>query len=134
MKKIIIILTLIFALYGPSYAAGPYDGIYSVRVGGFFSNYASVHEVDNQIVVILVDPNPNATWEPMIGTRSGDVVSLSHIPNVSPSDINLNVTVKFDNNGTSTITATATINSCVNGAAYVCKFPIGIKLDLVKIF
>lgn len=130
MKKIIIGLTLIFALYDQSYAAGPYDGIYSVSVGGFFSNYASVHEVDNQIVVILVDPNPNATWEPMIGTRSGDVISLSHIPGVSPSDINLNVTVKFNNNGTST----ATINSCTNGAAYVCKFPIGIKLDLVRIF
>jgi hypothetical protein len=84
MKKIIT-LFLLFALYSPSYAAGPYDGIYAISFNGFISNYASVHETDNQVIVILVDPNPNNTWGPASGIRTGNSVTLTEISGVSPS-------------------------------------------------
>ncbi|MDV6345397.1 hypothetical protein [Nitrosomonas sp. Is37] len=129
MKKIIALL-LHFALSNTVYAAGPYDGIYSVIVSGFISGYATVHEVDNKMIVIIVDPVPNTPWEPMIGTRRGDSVSLRSVPDVSSSDINLKVTINFNDNGPST----ATINSCVNGISHVCIYPSGSQFNLEKLF
>lgn len=126
----IITLILLLALASPLNAAGIYDGIYSVSVSGISLSYASVHEVNNQMVVIIVDPDPSITWEPLIGVRSGNSVSLTHISSVSPSDINLDVTVNLNDSGTST----ATINSCSNGINYVCRFPNGQVLNLDKIF
>ena len=117
MKKIIA-LFLLFSLSGTLYAAGPYDGIYSVIVSGVTSGYATVHEVDNKMVVIIVDPMPNTPWEPMVGTRRGNSVSLTNVVGVSSSDIQLKVTVNFNDNGSST----ATITSCVNGISHVCLF------------
>ncbi|WP_430230818.1 hypothetical protein [Nitrosomonas communis] len=129
MKKIIA-LFLLFSLSGTLYAAGPYDGIYSVIVSGVTSGYATVHEVDNKMVVIIVDPMPNTPWEPMIGTRRGNSVSLTNVVGVSSSDIQLKVTVNFNDNGPST----ATIASCVNGISHVCLFPTGSKFNLEKLF
>lgn len=125
MKKLLLAALLLIPTM--SYASGPYDGIYTVGFKGVLSDYASVHEVNEQVVVIIVAPDPNKTWEPMIGTRNGSIVTLNHIPNVSPSDIQLNVTVDLN-------VMKITINSCVNGFNYICPFPTGITLDLNKIF
>lgn len=129
MKKIMAFF-LLFALLKPLYAAGPYDGIYSIIVSNFISGYATVHEVDNKIVVIVVDLVPDIPWEPMIGTRTGNSAFLTNVPGVSSSDINLKVTINFNDNGPST----ATITSCINGISHVCLFPTGSQFNLEKLF
>ncbi len=125
MKK--LMLAVLFLIPSVSYASGPYDGIYTVGFNGFVSGYTTVHEVNGQIVSIIVDPDPDNTWEPMIGTRNGSIATLNNIPSVSASDIQLNATINFD-------TLKATINSCADGVNYVCLFPAGTTLDLNKIF
>lgn len=129
MKKLSALI-LFFALSNPAIASGPYDGIYAINLDGQVSNYASVHEVDNRVVVIIVDTNPNNTWGPGIGTRIGESVILDHIAGVSPSDVKSNVTINFNNNGATTLT----INSCTDGHIYFCGLPAGVTVNLDKIF
>lgn len=129
MKKILV-LFLLFISSSSLYAAGPYDGIYSVSISGFVSNYATVHEIDNKIVLVIIDPDPSNTWIAMSGSRTGNIVTLTNIPGVSASDININVTVNFNDS----VASTATVNSCADGINYICKFPSDFTLDLNKIF
>ncbi len=129
MKKLIILITLLF-LPLTSFASGPFDGIYSISFNGVVENYATVLETNNQIVVVIVDPDPKNTWSPLSGVRTGNSVTLTQLQGVSPSDIKLNTTVTFNDSDVSK----ATINSCVDGATFNCKFPTGITVDLNKIF
>lgn len=129
MKKIIL-FALLFAISNFSYAAGPYDGIYAVNLNGFVTNYLTIHENNNKIVAIVIDINPEVSWIPMAGARTDATASVASINGVHAVDINLDVTLNFQDNGTST----ATINSCVDGSFYTCKFPSGVELNLVKIF
>ena len=129
MKKLLFAALLLLNLAAVN-AVGPDDGIYAARFNGALTFYVSLHETDNQVVVVIVSPDPNNTWEPMSGTRSGNVLSLTHISGVSPSDIQLTATVNLNINGAST----ATINSCVDGVSYICQFPPGITFNLDKVF
>ncbi len=129
MKKTIIFV-LLFTISNFSYADGPYDGIYAINLNGFVTNYVTIHENDNQVVAIIIDVVPSSTWIPLTGVRNGDSLTATSINGAHAIDIKLNVTVNFQDNGVST----GTVDSCVNGFFYVCKFQSGTELNLVKIF
>ena len=123
MRKI----TLVFAfllLPITSFAAGPFDGIYSFNFNGALAGYASIHEDDtNNMIAVLLEPNPDdTTWEAISGVRNGDNVTLRSIAGT----VTLDISVSFiDSN-----TGTATINSCVGD----CDFPNGAVLNINSVF
>ncbi len=129
MKKAIIFIIL-FTISNFSYAAGPYDGIYAVNLNGFVTNYVSIVENNKQMAAIVIDVDPGTSWIPISGIRNGNSVSAASINGAHAVDIKLNLTINFQDNGVSS----ATIDSCVNGIHYVCKFQNGTELNLVKIF
>ena len=123
MRKI----TLAFAfllLPMTSFAAGPFDGIYSFNFNGILAGYASIHEDDtNNMIAVLLEPTPDdTTWEAISGIRNGNDVTLRSIAGT----VSLDISVSFiDSN-----TGTATINSCVGD----CDFPNGTVLDVNRVF
>jgi hypothetical protein len=125
MKRILI--TIIFLLLPTtSYAAGPFDGIYSFSVSGFLGGYASIHEDGaNNMIAVLLEPDPNdTTWEAISGVRNGNNVTLRSIPGAGTVSLDVSVTF-FDSNS-----GTATVNSCIGD----CDFPSGTVLDVNRIF
>jgi len=123
MRKILI--PIIFLLLPTtSYAAGPFDGIYSFNFNGALVGYASIHENDtNNMIAVLLEPNPDdTTWEAISGIRNGNDVTLRSIAGT----VSLDISVSFiDSN-----TGTATINSCIGD----CDFPNGTVLDVNRVF
>ena len=123
MRKILI--PIIFLLLPTtSYAAGPFDGIYSFNFNGVLVGYASIHENDtNNMIAVLLEPNPDdTTWEAISGIRNGSDVTLRSIAGT----VSLDISISFiDSN-----TGTATVNSCVGD----CDFPNGAVLSVNRVF
>lgn len=127
--NLVAALTLLFPMQ--SYAAGPYDGIYSFTLR--FTNYVSVQEntTNNQIVAMLLNTIPSEnSWSAFTGIRNGDSVILDSIRGVNEDDTVAKVKVVFDNNGN----ATVTILSCTDGVYYYCAYPAGISFTAQRIF
>lgn len=127
--NLVAALTLLFPIQ--SYAAGPYDGIYSVTLR--YTNYVSIRENtdNNQIVAILLGGEPSEnTWSAFTGIRTENSVTLDTLRGVSDDDTVAKAKVVFDNNGN----ATVTILSCTDGVYYYCAYPAGISFTAQKIF
>lgn len=123
MRKISLVFAFLLVPM-TSFAAGPFDGIYSVNFNGVLGGYASIHEDDtNNMIAVLLEADPDdTTWEAMSGVRNGNNVTLQSIAGT----VILDVSVSFiDSN-----TGTATINSCVGD----CDFPNGSVLDINRTF
>lgn len=74
-------LALLFGLFifaGKLYAAGPYDGIWSMSYLGASVGYVSTHENNGMLLAVFL-PGNNSQWEAYAGARSGDTVDLSTI-------------------------------------------------------
>lgn len=113
------------------HAAGPYDGIYMIKLNT--TSYVSIHEdsATNQMIVMLVGAEPsNNSWLASTGIRSENSVTLTSIKGVSDVDTDANVKVVFNNDGSATIT----ILSCVDGVLYYCSLPAGVTVNANRIF
>lgn len=131
MKK--LLATILLLSSSPSFASGPYDGIYAVADAiGFTTNYVTVQEdaSTQQMVMILLDPDPTVPWIALTGIRTDNNVTLASIIGISPNDISLNVTGVFNANNT----LTATVTLCADGFVYACKFPTDSIAVLTRIF
>lgn len=131
MKK--ICLSAFLLIFSTSiHASGQFDGIYMISVNGSVVNYVTIHEDanTNQMIAVVVDPDPDNAWAALSGIRSGNAVTLVSIGGVSPSDITLTVHADFNNN----LNPSATIIACVDGIFYACKFPAGASLNMTKVF
>lgn len=125
-KKLIGIILFCFSLN--IFAAGSYDGIYTANLNNLTVEFISIHEDQNgAVVAIVVDPNPENSWIALSGIRHDKTVVLQSIAGV---DVNVTATANFSDSGNHTVV----INSCTDGAFYTCKFPIGLLLNLSRIF
>ena len=123
MKKMLLALAFLL-LPISSYAAGPFDGIYSLNFGGTIIGYTSIHEDEtNNIIAIVFDVEPfESDWDAVSGTRNGSNVTLNSIAGT----VNLNISVVFNDSNS----GVATINSCDGD----CDFPNGTALNLNRLF
>lgn len=132
MKKVVFIFLLsLFSI--TSQASGQYDGIYMISVNGFANGYVTLHEDinTNQMIAVIIDPDPDITWAALSGTRVGNTATFSSITGASAMDVSLTVRADFNSNNPN---PTATIISCKEGVNYYCLFPAGVTLNLIKIF
>ncbi len=124
MKRILLAIAFLL-LPSASYAAGPFDGIFSFSFNGSLVGYASIHEdvETNDMIAVLLEPDPNdTTWEAIRGVRNGNDVTLRSIAGT----VSLDVSVNFANPDNGTVT----VNSCIGD----CDFPNGSVLDLNRVF
>ncbi len=126
MKK--LLFAIVFLLFPiTSFAAGPFDGIYSISIPGDPEiSYVSVHENNGNMIAILIEPDPNdATWEALSGVRTNNNAQLKSVLGTVVLDISL----VFNDNQT----ASATIISCVPDPE-ICDIPNNTTLHMTKIF
>ena len=133
MKRIIAALVLLF-FSTTSNAAGPFDGIYTFSFGGALSGFASIHENNGEMIIVILEPSPfDSTWEAIRGIRNGNSVRLTSIAGT----VNLVIDVIFNGDN---FTATATLISCSDkdddpsNDSDNCDIPIGTILNLNKAF
>ncbi len=124
MKKSLLAVALLL-LPTTSFAAGPFDGIYTMNINGLIG-YASVHENNNSMIIVTLEPSPNdSTWEALSGVRNGNSATLNSILGT----VNLEVSIVFIDN----FNGNATIISCI-GDDDDCDFPNGTVINMNKIF
>ena len=126
MKKLLFsIVFLFFPII--SYAAGPFDGIYSISIPGEPEvSYMSVHENNGNMIAIFIEPDPNdATWEALSGVRVNNSAQLKSVLGTVILDISL----VFNDDQT----ASATIISCIPDPE-ICDIPNNTTLNMTKIF
>lgn len=124
MKRILLAIAFLL-LPTTSYAAGPFDGIYSFSFNGDLVGYASLHEdvETNNMIAVLLEPDPNdTTWEAVRGERNGNDVTFKSIAGTVSLDVSVNF-IDPDN-------GTVTVNSCIGD----CDFPNGTVLNLNRVF
>ncbi len=126
MKK--LFFAIIF-LISPitSFAAGPFDGVYSLSIPGESNSFVSIHENNNnEIVAIVIEPVPNdATWEALVGIRTNNSVQLNSVLGT----VVLQASIVFNDDQT----ASVTIISCVPDTE-ICEIPNNTTLNMTKIF
>jgi hypothetical protein len=140
MKKILSSILLVLSLVPiTSSAAGPFDGIYSLKVNAnnIIQAYVSVHEINETIVVILLDVDPNGSWQALDGIRIGNQALLRSIQGGTTifGTENITATVQFQNN----INATLNILSCTevdinDDSDNDCNFSNGLVLKMARVF
>lgn len=113
--NLIVALTLLFPIQ--LFAAGPFDGIYSINLTS--TSYVSVQENSStgQMIVMLLDTeSSDYSWSALTGIRNDNSVILDSIKGVSDVDIVSKAKVVFNSDGN----ATVTILSCIDGINYYC--------------
>ncbi len=73
-----------------SFAAGPFDGIYSINLDNNLVGYISVHENDSNMIAIMLETDPfDSTWEAISGIRNNNNANFTSIAGTIALDISV---------------------------------------------
>lgn len=124
-EKVALAVLILAATASQSFAAGAYDGIWTVSYSGVPVAYYSIHQ--NGDTVVAVELGSSMTWGAGMGTLNGNTALCETII----GGVQVRASVTF----TSPNTLTAIQESCTPvWANYYCLLPNGATVHGVKIF
>ena len=126
MRPVIYCMIFLVLFICKAYAAGPYDGIWIAKWNGQPVSYATLHEHDdNSVVIVLLDMEEE--WKAYFGNRNGNRL-LINLLNIFEDYMSVTIQINF----TSTNSFQAELINCE--PLYECEFPPGTRFTGEKVW
>ncbi len=129
-KKIIglVLGVFLYAFSIGAFAAGPYDGIWAIQWNGQTVMFTTLHEHEDQRLVIATLDGRGSAWDAFLGKRKDNAIDAKKIKVNAGDTTNIQISITFN----SPTTLEAEITSCAPEAE--CELPTGTQLTGRKVW